>query len=170
MSVVALPVAETAARAAARPDPDRLDADCTRHPLDPLRWRILTKSTSVVVLTVYFVYLVYRGLYTINPEALVFSLLVYAAEIHGFVALFFYLHQVWTRQGRVVPAPADGQSVDVFITTYNEDVDLLRQSVRGAIAMRYPHRTYILDDGRRDESQPRDSDDRKKLGLETASH
>jgi cellulose synthase (UDP-forming) len=48
-----------------------------------------------------------------------------------------------------VPA-APGLKVDVFVTTYNEDVDLLRQTLRAAIAMRYPHQTYVLDDGRRD--------------------
>ena len=49
------------------------------------------------------------------------------------------------------PAPSGRYTVDVFITTYNEDVALLRQTVRAALAMRYPHRTYVCDDGRRAE-------------------
>jgi len=106
---------------------------------------------SVVGVLVYASYLVYRALFTLNPDAIVFSLLVYFAELHGFVALFLYFHQLWhLRQRRVVPPPA-GLKVDVFVTTYNEDVDLLRQTLRAAVAMRYPHVTYVLDDGRRPE-------------------
>lgn len=105
----------------------------------------------VTALGVYAAYLTYRGLYTINADALGFSLAVYAAEIHGFVSLFLYFHQVWALRGRRVVEPPRDLTVDVFVTTYNEDVDLLRQTVRAAVAMRYPHRTFVLDDGRRAE-------------------
>ena len=112
------------------------------------RWFMGT--VSVVALLVYASYLTYRAAFTINQDAIVFSLLVYFAELHGFVALFLYFHQLWhLRQRRVVPPPA-GLKVDVYVTTYNEDVDLLRQTLRAAVAMRYPHETYVLDDGRRD--------------------
>ena len=59
------------------------------------------------------------------------------------------MFQLWSLRRRTVPPPPPGLRVDVFITTYNEDVSLLRQTVRGALRMRYPHRTFILDDGRR---------------------
>ena len=39
----------------------------------------------------------------------------------------------------------------MFITTYNEPVELLRETVLCAVSMRYPHKTYILDDGNRAE-------------------
>ena len=108
-------------------------------------------AVSVVSLLVYASYLIYRAVFTINQDAIVFSLLVYFAELHGFLALFLYFHQLWhLRKRRVVPAPA-GLKVDVYVTTYNEDVDLLRQTLRAAVAMRYPHDTYVLDDGRRAE-------------------
>jgi cellulose synthase (UDP-forming) len=42
-------------------------------------------------------------------------------------------------------------SVDVFITTYGEDLDVIRRTVRAALAMRGAHRTFVLDDGRSDE-------------------
>jgi cellulose synthase (UDP-forming) len=111
----------------------------------------VNKTVAVLGLAVYASYLVYRTLFTINTHALGFSLLVYCAEVHGFFSLFFYFFQTWEQRGRVVPAPPDDVSVDVFITTYNEDVDLLRQTVRAAMAMDYLHTTYILDDGRRPE-------------------
>ncbi|HEY1296118.1 MAG TPA: glycosyltransferase, partial [Chloroflexota bacterium] len=40
---------------------------------------------------------------------------------------------------------------DVFITCYNEPVELVRHTVRAASAIRYPHRTYVLDDGSSDQ-------------------
>jgi len=108
---------------------------------------------AVIILTlgVYLYYLVYRFLYTINPDALTVSLLFFYAEVHGFVALALYFFQLWNPMTRTSsPAPPD-LSVDVFIATYNEDIDLVRKTVLGCLQMRYPHTTYILDDGNRPE-------------------
>ena len=131
--------------------PAFLDADTTLHHGDSARRRLVRKAAAVTGLGVYALYLIYRAIYTLNPDALAFSLAVYLAEIHGFFSLAFYYFQIGDVRRRNVPPPPDGVSVDVFITTYNEDVDLLRQTVRGAINMRYPHRTFVLDDGRRPE-------------------
>ena len=135
----------------ALPDDAALNADDTLVSLESAGRRRFSVAVSVGALAVYAAYLTYRAAFTINPDALVFSLLVYFAELHGFIALFLYFHQLWhLRQRRVVPARS-GLKVDVFVTTYNEDVDLLRQTLRAAVGMRYPHETYVLDDGRRPE-------------------
>src|SRR5690606_20301854 len=42
-------------------------------------------------------------------------------------------------------------SVDVFITTYGEDIDVIRKTVKAALAMRGRHTTWVLDDGKSDE-------------------
>jgi cellulose synthase (UDP-forming) len=125
------------------------NADDTLVYLDPRGRRLAVQATSMAALLVYTGYLIYRVLYTINYDAIIFSSLLYLAELHGFLSLFFYFHSAWAMRGRRVVAPPSGLKVDVFITTYNEDLDLLRKTVRAAIAMRYPHRTFILDDGRR---------------------
>jgi cellulose synthase (UDP-forming) len=127
------------------------DADTTLDYLESPRKRVFARAVSILALVIYAAYLVYRARYTINEDALAFSLLVYAAEVHGFFALAFYFHQLWTLRTRRPVDPAPGRSVDVFITTLNEDLDLLRQTLRGAVSMRYPHETYVLDDGRRPE-------------------
>ena len=44
-----------------------------------------------------------------------------------------------------------GRTVDVLIPTYNEDPQLLRGTISAALKIDYPHRTYVLDDGRREE-------------------
>jgi cellulose synthase (UDP-forming) len=47
----------------------------------------------------------------------------------------------------------DGRSVtiDVFITTYGEDLSTIRRTVTAAVAMHGAHQTWVLDDGRSDE-------------------
>lgn len=42
-------------------------------------------------------------------------------------------------------------TIDVFITTYGEDVETIRRTVGAALAMQGEHRTWVLDDGRSDE-------------------
>ena len=41
--------------------------------------------------------------------------------------------------------------VDVFVTTYGEDLAVIRRTVEAALAIRGRHRTLVLDDGRSDE-------------------
>ncbi len=126
-----------------------MNADSTREYLDSPARRLARQTVAVIALAVYLAYLVYRARYTLNPEAPIFAALVYLAEVHGFLSLFFYFFQIWAPRRRVCPPPSGRFTVDVFITTYNEDVALLRQTTRAAIAMRYPHATYLCDDGRR---------------------
>lgn len=52
----------------------------------------------------------------------------------------------WPMQINEEPA-----SVDVFVTTYGEDLDVIRRTVAAALAIRGHHRTLVLDDGRSDE-------------------
>jgi len=111
----------------------------------------LYQVVATLTLGVYLYYLIYRLIYTINPNAFTFSLLFYYAELHGFIALFLYFFQMWKPIQRKAPFPCQDLSVDVFITTYNEEIHLVRKTAMGCVGMRYPHRTYILDDGNRPE-------------------
>ncbi|MEO2031335.1 MAG: glycosyltransferase [Planctomycetaceae bacterium] len=47
-------------------------------------------------------------------------------------------------------APAS-LSVDVFVPAYDEPASLVERTLQAAKAMHYPHRTFLLDDGGRDE-------------------
>ncbi len=83
-----------------------------------------------------------------NP--VLYTLLV-LAECFNLLQVVGYWYTVWhERAPERRRARVDGR-VDVFITTYNEPVDLVEETVRAAVAMPYPHRTYVLDDGRRPE-------------------
>lgn len=111
--------------------------------------RVRQASIALAVLAS-CVYLAYRGWFTLNPDARVFSAAVYLAELHGFLALVFYGFHAWAPRARLVPPPPMDVSVDVFITSADEDIVLVRQAVRGAMLMRHPHRTCVLDARQRD--------------------
>ena len=115
-------------------------------------WKERVIRAFAVLTLVYGVYYVgWRWTATLNPEALWFSLPLVLAETWGLITAFIMVHSVWRlSHRRVAPAPP-GLSVDVFITVYDEPLEVVRRTAVGARAIRYPHRTYILDDGKREE-------------------
>jgi cellulose synthase (UDP-forming) len=59
-----------------------------------------------------------------------------------FAAWFIYL-----RMKRASPTPArPGLKVDVYIPVYDEAESLIEQGLQAALDLRYPHRTFLLDD------------------------
>lgn len=104
---------------------------------------------SFVVATV--AYLAWRACCTLNPDAPVYTWMFLALEAYAAVcAITFYAITV-DRDTRTPPPARPGRSVDILICTYNEPAALLRQTIRRALAVRYPHTTCICDDGRRPE-------------------
>lgn len=95
-------------------------------------------------------YLVWRA-GTLNPQAPIFSAVVYGAELFGFGTALLHVFMCWRLTLRSAPAPRPGLRVDVFVPTYNESVELVRKTLLAAQAMDYAHTTWLLDDGRRDE-------------------
>src|SRR5229473_3371025 len=87
---------------------------------------------------------------TFNPHAPIFSMLIYGAELFGFITALMHVFMCWRLSERRAPPPRPGISVDVYIPTYSEPIDLVRKTALAAMAMDYPHRTWILDDGRRE--------------------
>lgn len=85
-----------------------------------------------------------------NAAHPIFSALLYSAELFGFMTACLNVFMTWRLSVRVAPLPAPGLKVDVFIPTYNEDVDMVRRTAMAAQAMDYPHETWILDDGNRE--------------------
>src|SRR5437867_8338370 len=78
------------------------------------------------------------------------SLLLLLAEIYGLLILFLGYFQTIEVQKRTPLTPRTLPTVDIFIPTYNESVDIVRRTVIGARAIDYPYTTvYVLDDGRR---------------------
>jgi cellulose synthase (UDP-forming) len=94
-------------------------------------------------------YFAWRVTDTVSAGALWFFILFFVAEIIGFGEVLLFYLTTWKRTKRTPPPAPANRTVDVFIPTYNEPAEMLRDTVVASLAMRYPHKTYILDDGRR---------------------
>ena len=74
------------------------------------------------------------------------------AETYSLIdSLLFGFGMLRLRERGQPPDAPEGLTVDVFITTYNEPLELVERTAVAACAIRYPHRTWILDDGNREE-------------------
>lgn len=111
----------------------------------------ILKLISVVSGVYLLYYLWWRVTSTLAPDALIFSWVLFLAEAFG---VFNYLLFSWMTSNIAPFLPAqklrkENLKVDVFIPTYNEDLDILEATLVGCKNIRYPHQTYLLDDGNR---------------------
>lgn len=102
----------------------------------------------VVNITLVTAYIFWRGFYTINWLLWPLSLALLGAEIYSYIDTVLFGVGMWKMRIRGEPpvAPAEA-TVDVFITCYNEPVDLVRSTARGARDILHLHKTWVLDDG-----------------------
>lgn len=106
-------------------------------------------------------YIHWRITETIEPDGVVqgfFMVGLLLAEIYAVTALLLgYFQTAWPLERPPAPLPEDPAqwpTVDVFIPTYNESLDVVRPTVMAALAMDWPadrFNVWILDDGRRPE-------------------
>lgn len=128
-----------------QPPPERPGAAHAR------RARLLTIRILVTLTLVLGVnYVVWRWLFSVNWEAWWIAVPLVVVETYSLIDCFLFGLMMWRLKERGEPpiAPPD-LSVDVFITTYNEPLGLVMNTARAAQRIRYPHRTWILDDGAR---------------------
>ncbi|WP_144111273.1 UDP-forming cellulose synthase catalytic subunit [Paraburkholderia sp. BCC1886] len=129
--------------------------------LSRLRGRILTVSLVALSIFVSLRYLYWRVTQTLafsSPLDMTFGYFLLLAEGYAVVMLLCsYFQTLWPLHRRPVQLPADTSTwptVDVYIPTFNEPLDVVRQSVLAATLLDWPAdklRVYVLDDGRRDE-------------------
>jgi cellulose synthase (UDP-forming) len=153
----------TAAQPAPRPPFTIRERAAERRPaaarLSPMRDRERAKdwvrrAACLVAAGVGGYYIVWRLLFTLNTHALWFAIPLWIAEAFGLVSTLLFFYTVWdTRSRRPAPPPREGLKVDIFIPTYNEPMWMVRRTILGALDVRYPHETYLLDDGRRPEAE-----------------
>ena len=104
-------------------------------------------------------YLYYRASYTLNFDESIdafLSILLFLAELYGVLSLmlaYFQTLKLTKRKSIALDSiPIDQWfSVDIYIPTYNEDIEIVRKTILGAIAIDYPadkKTVYVLDDGR----------------------
>jgi cellulose synthase (UDP-forming) len=112
-------------------------------------------------------YLCWRLLATVWPADLLsvtglWFVFLYASEVIGFINQYV-MHMILTcvanrspeadryeAELRALP-PEKLPSVDVFICTYNEELDVVERTIVAALALDYPnYKVWVLDDGDRD--------------------
>ncbi len=74
------------------------------------------------------------------------------AETYALVDAYLFGLCMWrVRRRGAAPPPAPDATVDIFVTTYNEPVEMVMATATAARDARFPHETWILDDGSRPE-------------------
>ncbi|BAS11271.1 cellulose synthase catalytic subunit [UDP-forming] [Arthrobacter sp. Hiyo4] len=109
-------------------------------------------TRMVVVLTVIFGlnYVGWRWAASLNWDAWWIAVPLVLAETYSLIDVMLFGMTVWQLKIRKgAPAPPHDATVDVFITTYNEDLDMVMTTALAAQRIRHPHSTWILDDGAR---------------------
>ncbi|MHB7674215.1 UDP-forming cellulose synthase catalytic subunit, partial [Providencia stuartii] len=83
--------------------------------------------------------------------------LLFIAELYSLAILLFgYIQTCWPLKRTIAPLPKDTSlwpTVDLFIPTYNESIDIVKDTALAAQCIEYPKdklKIYILDDGKRD--------------------
>lgn len=129
-------------------------------------------------------YLYWRWFHSLNTDALWFSLPLVIAESLSFIGSGLMIVNFWSNKDAAKTPPVymlseiedlQGRQdrpveIDVFIATYDEDVELVRKSIRDAKRMTYPHsqntiRIFVLDDGDRD-GRSTDKENMKQVAVE----
>ncbi|MFC5076575.1 Cellulose synthase catalytic subunit [UDP-forming] [Vibrio thalassae] len=108
-------------------------------------------------------YLWWRYSSTINWDKdldMILGLVLLMAETYSWMVLLLsYFQTIWPLNRSPEPLPADTNkwpSIDLFIPTYNEELEVVRATVLAATAIDWPKdkvNIYILDDGKRDDFQ-----------------
>ncbi|MFW7414629.1 glycosyltransferase [Demequina sp. SO4-18] len=117
--------------------------------LDPSHRGDLLPYTMVIIAETVLVAQAFFGMWTIlsgghNPRDF--------AYFRAKDALYRVDAQHEQRPPHLWPTQIDGHGVgvDIFITTYGEDLDVIRGTVRAALKVRGSHTTWVLDDGHSD--------------------
>lgn len=110
------------------------------------------KEVSQFTLAYLIFYIWWRISFTLNPDALFISWVLLLAEAFGIFnySIFSWMTQDTSPIYNPKKAP-EGKTVDVFVPTYNESLEILEITLTGCVNLTYPHTTYVLDDGNRPE-------------------
>ena len=130
---------------------------------------VLTKSKNRTVSVIMVVasvlmstrYMYFRTTQTLHFNSEIETILgigLFLAEVYVWIMLLLsYLQTTWPLKREIAPLPEDTSlwpTVDVYIPTYNESLDVVRDTVLAAQCIDYPRdkmKIYILDDGKRRE-------------------
>ena len=96
-------------------------------------------------------YVAWRWMASINWEAWWIAVPLVIAETYSVIDTVLFCMTMWRARERPAPRSDPQGTVDVLITTYDEPLEMVMATARAARAIAYPHTTWILDDGAREE-------------------
>jgi cellulose synthase (UDP-forming) len=108
---------------------------------------LLFRITAIITCLIGLNYIIWRYAVSLSNTALWLSIPLILAETYSLIDMLFFSFMMWKPANRISPKPIE-TDVDVFITTYNEPVDLVRITANAAMKIDWPSlKVYILDDG-----------------------
>jgi cellulose synthase (UDP-forming) len=114
------------------------------------RHQRLTCTLALAAMIWGTVYLTWRiGWTGAGASPVTFTMLL-VTELYGFWALGTLTWFAWKRRPATRPPISSNPTVDVYVCTYDEPEEVVLATLAGCRALRYPHTTYLLDDGRRE--------------------
>jgi len=96
------------------------------------------------------VYLTWRVGWTGGGASPVTFTMLLVTELYGLWALGTLTWFSWRHPQVTRPPIHSTPTVDVYVCTYDEPEEVVLATLAGCRALRYPHTTYLLDDGRRE--------------------
>lgn len=122
------------------------EAEVGTYPSPWLRLLILTVGALGVN------YVVWRWVASVNWSVWWIAVPLVVAETYSVIDSLLFQVTMWRMLRRSPPAPpVEGATADVFITTFNEPIEMVIHTAEAAQRITYPHSTWILDDGDRQE-------------------
>ncbi|HEX3803489.1 MAG TPA: glycosyltransferase family 2 protein [Solirubrobacteraceae bacterium] len=115
-----------------------------RHP-------VLLRGLALIALGWVTAYLVWRIGWSWRGASIWLAVPLIIAELYGIWTLTMLTWFSWGVRPSVRPQPGAERAIDVYVCTYDEPAAVLRATLTGCLGLRYPHATYLLDDGRRPE-------------------
>jgi cellulose synthase (UDP-forming) len=128
----------------------------------------LIRILVVLTLLTGTLYVGWRWTFSIHWSVWWIAVPLVLAETYALIDAYLFGMTMWRVKTRGEPPPADpAATVDVFITTYNEPVDMVMATARAAGRITHPHTTWILDDG--DRTEMREAAELAGVGYVTRS-
>lgn len=113
----------------------------------------MKKTYFYLYTLVVFGYLFWRINWTLNDQVWVFSIIFLVCEFHD----IWNTHTIFKNHALNAPELPVGESLstfkptlDIFITTYNENPELVEVTINAALEVDYKAEVWLLDDGKRD--------------------
>ena len=129
---------------------------------------VLIRVVAVLSLVAGTAYVTWRWGFSLNLRYWWIAVPLVVAETYALIDGYLFAVTIWRMKIRgPAPAPPEGATVDVFITTYNEPVEMVTATAVAARSIRWPHHTWVLDDG--DRPEMRDAAEAVGVGYLTRS-